>query len=271
MLPVEINQIDKGIDRVITVLKEKENFKKLLEIFTTETQELEEQNILLADQKNIAIAEGEWLNFIGLIVGEDRQGKNDVDYRSAINTRIGINTSDATPNNIISLTKQHTGSSSSKIIEYYPASFFSVVTGSVGLDTGLFDLVQGTKPAGVSAEVVSNLGGTRFLPAWLNSASQTTVEDDFLLDAGDELLFDDGLDPLDFLEILIAPEDIFATDPDLAILAWIEETPFEVNNAGNIEPLDLSVGGTLTVVTVTPPVIPQGLLAQVITQDTIAL
>lgn len=297
MLPVEIDQVSKGLDRVITDLSEKDNFIKLLTIFLEESQELEEAVIDLADQKNINTSDGVWLDYIGGIVGEDRQGKDDIAFRSAINTRIGINTSDGTPNNIINLTKAHT-SGNSKLINYYPAGFFTVVDGTVGLDAGLFNLVQGIKPAGVEATVVSNLLGENFVPAWLNDASTTTVQqdflldegtldrdfildagDDFLLDAGDgflldetitegdEFLLDDGIAG-DVFGILTPPEDSFTGSIEFSVLSWVSEDFFEVNNNGSIEPLELSIGEDLTVATF--PTVDIS-LAQVITQDTIAI
>lgn len=271
MIPQEINQVAKGLSRVITALQEKDNFIKLLKIFLEETQELEVANIELAEQKNISIAEGIWLDYIGGIVGEERKGRSDLIYRSALRTRVGINVSDATPNNIISITKEHTASLSSKIIEYYPAAFFSVVTGSQGLDSSLFALLQGIKPAGASVTLVSNLNDTRFLPTWLNSLVGTTIEQAFELDLEDNLLLDDGSDPLDFLDILAEPSEIFATPPELAKLAWLSEQSFEVNNSGTVEPLELSIGGTLDVVTIEQTTPDRGLLSQVITQDTKAL
>lgn len=223
MIPQQIDQVEKGLGRVISSLQEKENFNKLLEIFLIETQQLEDENISLAEQKNLAIATGVWLDYIGGIVGEDRRGRTDVNYRSALSTRIGINTSDGTSDNVIALAKAHTNSTSSKIIDYHPAGFFSVVNGTEGLGTSLHALIEGTKPTAVSAIVVSNYTGNRFVPAWIDQSAFTTVEEALLLD-GDELLLDDGLNPLDFLEVLVTPDNIYSNDATHSVLGWIDET-----------------------------------------------
>lgn len=174
MIPVTIDQKKKGLDRVISSLKSKPNLNKLLEIFLEEVQEIEDATIEFADQKNLAIAEGEWIDNIGLIVGEDRLGRSDVDYRAAISNRIAINVADGTTDTVISLSKAHTNATSVKIIPYFPAAFVSVVEGSSTVDGSLFKLTQNIKPAGVGALVTNNEDGEGFTPAWRTSPTTLT-------------------------------------------------------------------------------------------------
>lgn len=236
MLPINIDQVAKGLERNIQNL-DKENFNKLLTIFLLQIQELQEHTIEIADQKNIDIATGVWLDWIGKIIGEKREARNDVDFRQALKLRIGINTSDGTPDNIITLTKQLTSAIDSKLIEYPLASFISVVSSGTLPNSTLWQLVDDIKPAAVSTTVVHNLNGTRFIPAWNRQDILFPVEEPLLLDAGDNLLLDDGLDVEDYLLISYVPPNIYNPD-DNYILGWKGEIPVGTD-------LILDDGGTL--------------------------
>lgn len=230
MLPINIDQVAKGLERNIQNL-DKGNFNKLLTIFLLQIQELQEHTIDIADQKNIDIATGVWLDWIGKIIGEKREARNDVDFRQALKLRIGVNTSDGTPDNIITLTKQLTSAVDSKLIEYPLASFISVVSSGTLPNRTLWQLVDDIKPAGVSATVVHNLNGTRFIPAWNRQDILLPVEEPLLLDAGDNLLLDDGLDIEDYLLISYVPPNIYNPD-DISVFAWNGDAPENNLNKG---------------------------------------
>lgn len=228
MLPTNIDQVVKGLSRNIDHL-DKENFNKLLSLFLEQIQNLQEDTIEIADQKNIDTAQGVWLDWIGKILGERRNGKSDVQYRNALKLKIGVNSADGTPNNIIDLTKQLTNAIDSKVLEYPIASFFSVITTDSLLDGSAWQLVDDIKPAGVSVTVIHNLDGDRFVPAWDRQDILLPVEEPFLLDNGDLLLLDDGLDIDNFLLLSYVPVNPYYPD-DSFILAWEGDTP--ENNEG---------------------------------------
>lgn len=228
MLPTNIDQVVKGLSRNIDHL-DKENFNKLLSLFLEQIQKLQEDTIEIADQKNIDTAQGVWLDWIGKILGEGRGGKNDLQYRSALKLKIGVNSADGTPNNIIDLTKQLTDAIDSKLIEYPIASFFSVITTDSLLDGSAWQLVDDIKPAGVSATVIHNLDGNRVIPAWNRQDIILPMEEPFLLDNGDFLLLDDGLDEDNYLIINYLLPNIY-NSTDSYFLFWEGDTP--ENNAG---------------------------------------
>jgi hypothetical protein len=229
MIPALVDQVSKGLSRNIDFL-DKENFNKLIQLFLEEVQEIEVATLAIADQKSILTAIGEWLDYIGKIVGEPRKGRTDQDYRAALLLKVAINTSDGTPNTIIDITKQYTGVTSSRIIDYHPASFFNVLEIVDGVSTvGLAKLIDQIKPAGVSATVVNNINGNRFVPSWQNLA-------------GDQ------------------------TNTDHAYFDWIGLKDFNVFTGGGLTPLTLSNGNTLSVTTSAniSVVEGEGLLAQVV-------
>jgi hypothetical protein len=229
MIPKLIDQVGQGLGRNIDFL-DKENFNKLIKLFLEEVQELEVATLSVADQKNINTAIGVWLDYIGNIVGEVRRGRNDTDYRAALLLKIAINSSDGTPNTIIDITKQYTGATNSRIIEYFTAYLFNILQLPESTPyTGIADLVDTIKPAGVGIVVVDNTDGNRFVPAWV--------------DLGDNY-----------------------TNTEYAYLDWVELTPFEVFTGGGLQPLQLHDMSYLEVATSTNVNInaTEGLLAQVI-------
>lgn len=229
MIPELIDQVEKGLSRNINFL-DKDNFNKLLTLFLEEVQEIEDATYSIADQKNIPTAIGEWLDYIGKIVGETRKSRTDEEYRAALLLKIAANSSDGTPNVIIDITKQFTGATDSKIIDYFPASFFNVLQIPEEVDTtGLTPLLDQIKPAGVEVTVVNNINGDRFVPSWQNLT-------------GDE------------------------TGIDYAYLDWAEQVGFAVFSGGVEYTLELSTGDELAVVTSSgiSTTESEGLLAQVI-------
>lgn len=166
MLPVNIDQVLQGLERNIDHL-DKENFNKLLKLFLEQIQILQDQTLSIADQKNISIASGIWLDWIGKIVGERREARSDTQYREALRLRIAINSADSTSDTIINITKIATGSDSSKIIDYHPAAFVNSISTSQYTNLMRYGhLVDSIKAAGVKPILVNNIDGNRFTPAW---------------------------------------------------------------------------------------------------------
>lgn len=230
MIPELINQVEKGLARNIDFL-DKENFNKLLTLFLEQVQQIEVATLSIADQKNINTAIGVWLDYIGKIVGEPRKSRMDDEYRSALLLKVASNNSDGTPNVIIDITKQYTGATNSRIIDYFPASLFNVLQIPSGTSTvGFSNLIDNIKPAGVSITAVNNIDGNRFVPAWINLA-------------GDYI------------------------NTEHAYLDWIGLSEFAIFSGGELTPLTLSTGDELIITTSTDVSTneSEGLLAQVIT------
>jgi len=229
MLPKLIDQIEQGFARNIDFL-DKDNFNKLIQLFLEQVQEIELATLSIADQKNINTAIGVWLDYIGKIVGEARKSRTDAQYRLALLLKVASNNSDGTPNIIIDITKQQTGSTNSRIIDYFPASLFNVIQIDEGVDTtGLYNLIDNIKPAGVSVTTVNNINGDRFVPSWIN-------------EAGDE------------------------TNTQYAYLDWAGVDEFVIFSGGELTPLTLFDGDELALTTSTGTSVTEseGLLAQVI-------
>ncbi|MCP3683336.1 MAG: DUF2612 domain-containing protein, partial [bacterium] len=111
MIPIETDQIEKGLSRLIYELQGKENVEKLTTLFLKQVQDLEEANFSTLQQRGIYEAVGFQLDLIGKIVGLSRKGLEDEAYRAALLLKIAVNNADGTPESIIELMRNYTGSS----------------------------------------------------------------------------------------------------------------------------------------------------------------
>lgn len=85
--------VSRSRDLIVEQFEDSDKFQKIIESFSRQVQEVEDVLFNLRVLRYLLTAEGSQLDGIGEIVGEPRNGKNDDDYRFAINFRIFINKS----------------------------------------------------------------------------------------------------------------------------------------------------------------------------------
>lgn len=88
----QIHDYNYNLILLIQQYKDKPKFKGLVEGMNDQANDLETAIFEIRDNFWLDTAEGVQLDVIGLIVGEDRLGRSDADYRDAIKVRIVINT-----------------------------------------------------------------------------------------------------------------------------------------------------------------------------------
>ncbi len=127
------------------------NLINLVIPFSEEVQEVENMLDEFKLKRSITFAEGAQLDTIGEIVGESRDGRSDLNYLTAIQLKIRLNTSAGKVNTIIEYIKDKTNSNIVKWLESYPAGVIIYVDGDATITN--FDVViEGIKkllPAGV--------------------------------------------------------------------------------------------------------------------------
>ena len=108
---------------------------------------------LVADQLKterwISTAIGKQLDGCGEIVGEPRLGRNDDDYRDAINFRIFVNTSNATPEDLMQGLRFLTNPDNVQYIEQYPATAMMFTDGA-NINPLIHVAIQDLAPAAIS-------------------------------------------------------------------------------------------------------------------------
>jgi hypothetical protein len=226
MLPVVLDHNQRGLSRVISHLADKENFTKLLSVFLIELNELETEMYKLGGSKSISGSSGIWLDYLGKIISEPRDNRNDEDYRTALLLKVSVNTSDGTINTLIKIVRDFTEANSARYFPYYPAYYVISTDGDKQLKGSLHKLVEDITPAGVGYTVISNRGGNKLTPAWITNKSNSIVDHVFLLDNGDELWLDDS-SPLLVLDV--PDTSYYEGSTDHAILDWgVTATPNSV-------------------------------------------
>ena len=166
MLPILEDQVSKGIGRLISSLQDKDNILKLLEIFLKQTQELEDTSYLFAEQKNIYTATGDWLDYIGSVLGESRSFRLDEDYRTSLLLKIQINSNSGTPNEIIDTVTQFTLGSDVRLRDFTIAATLLYTNGTTNNTQELRGLISGIKPAGTRVIIHTDIANNAVLPSW---------------------------------------------------------------------------------------------------------
>lgn len=163
-------------DRPSSTLRDKEQFKKLMDIFLEKSQEIEDQFIELASQKDLERVTGVWLDYIGNIVGLDRDGRDDDTYREALRLKISINTSDGTPDLISEIMLNLTKPDRVRIAEGVDLhGQFLVRSPTEEVNAATYQTLQDVSPVTSHLQLLVDLKGAAFAPAWETSLANLSV------------------------------------------------------------------------------------------------
>lgn len=110
-----------AVARLASQFKDRPLIAGLIMSFVKQHQDMEDTVQQLLTERLLDTAVGEQLDGFGGIVGEHRNGRNDDDYRLAIKARIGRNTSEGTPDDVINVFNILTGSTQTQLVEFSPA------------------------------------------------------------------------------------------------------------------------------------------------------
>ncbi|MCP4482085.1 MAG: DUF2612 domain-containing protein [bacterium] len=184
------NYIEHGLNRLITQYKNSKNLKKLLTVFLEDKQGLENEIQSLYERLDIDNKTGFELDQVGKLVGQERLGFADDIYKVLIYSRIAINSSGGTPENIINLFKILMGTEGVQYRELYPASIQIWCKGSLPylkeiLIPYIVNALQTILPAGV---------GLNHVGVYDEDSPFTFAEEDGLISLDGKDGFDDEND-----------------------------------------------------------------------------
>ena len=108
-------------DRLIRQYKQGSNVKEIAGAIVGPFQQSENDLYELYSINEIDVMEGDNLDRIGGIIGQERLGFSDEDYRIFLKGKIGVNSSRGTLNDIISLWNLFNPNETIEILEQYPA------------------------------------------------------------------------------------------------------------------------------------------------------
>lgn len=138
------------IEKLLYQFKESSEINNLMKSILREVLEVNESFIDLLENRNINTGQGAQLDQIGYIVGEDRNGRNDEDYRKALELRIRLNNISGTCPEIedflMALLEPHF----IQLFFHYPASVCIYIKNKTIPEEIILTYLQETLPAGVN-------------------------------------------------------------------------------------------------------------------------
>ena len=176
----------------IEQFKSSENFNKILKIAASSFDELD---VVFSDLKvilDIANSSGKQLDLIGHIVIEPRNGKNDVDYRSALTLKIFKNTSRAFVEDIVKILTIVTNATKVVYSDNPPAAY-TIYTNGKTLPNNIKTAIDKLSAAGVNVLIYASDGETPFIATEIKTTRadlQTELGDDIVDDAGFQFVVD---------------------------------------------------------------------------------
>jgi hypothetical protein len=93
--------IAEAISLLLSQYRSSPNFLAILTALVEPLQDLEDDIAALLAQRVVTAAEGAQLDVLGKLVGQERAGRNDVDYQEWVLARVQANASQGTPSEII--------------------------------------------------------------------------------------------------------------------------------------------------------------------------
>jgi hypothetical protein len=157
-LTEKLNHVAEALDNLVQQFKGSGNLALFITSWVNEVQEQELEGMWfdLLENRWIATAIGAQLDGLGSIVGEDRQGRPDAEYRVAIIARVGINVGSGTPEQIITYVTTVTDGANVVLAEYFPAALTvrAITTLTVEEATIIGNLLKEIKAAGVKIDFI---------------------------------------------------------------------------------------------------------------------
>jgi len=112
--------VQQGEDRLLDQFSNSPIIQGVLSTYLNELSNTQTSSISLLDILNIETAYGYNLDLIGKMVGEERLGNSDTQYRKNIKVKIFLNSSKGTPNDLLEILDLLTESTSLELFEHTP-------------------------------------------------------------------------------------------------------------------------------------------------------
>jgi hypothetical protein len=153
-------------EKLAQQFKGKTNMENTLDVFSNEVQEVEDVFFQLFLERALNVAIGQQLDNLGTIIGLSRDDPDDELYRLSLQAEIGVNTSGATIEDIITMVDAALGDVTAiHLTECCPATFIIDVS-SEPIDPGraakIPYKIQRARAAGVDSQFIWSESATNF-------------------------------------------------------------------------------------------------------------
>lgn len=170
---------ERMVNRLIEFFRKPRNSAWLRDVVGPQIQEIEDVIWALYQAFDLETAEGAMLDIIGSIVGELRNDRTDTAYRVAVRTRVLVNQSEGSIEELNAIVESADPTLASYLQEFYPAAlvFHWFGTWSAITAHDLYVLVRQAKPAGVMLHaILANDTATDFRWGTVANAGNTTPQ-----------------------------------------------------------------------------------------------
>lgn len=157
MISEIIDYADRVVARMLSRYRAKERTVALARQLADSVQEVETALWDLIDRTALDTADGVWLEGLGRIVGENREGSTDAEFRRFIRARIAANRSAGTVENILSvLYAWNGGTLAMTVVDLVPAGIELTFPSAFTADhlPRLIRLLESTRAAGVGTMLI---------------------------------------------------------------------------------------------------------------------
>lgn len=238
-----LEHVTQSLERPASVLRSDEDFKKLLEIFIKEANEIEKAFLELTKQKDISTVTGIWLDYIGKILGLPRKGLTDEDYRKSLSVKIGINNSDGTPDSISEIFHLTTSADQVRLAEGIYCWGQAQIRKGTLVDVNTKLMLEDIRPVGVNIQLLDDTQGIAFSPAWEIDVPDNLQPLDISLNSSLErltLFFNGSEKPL-FLDFIGNTPQYSQGTEGFHTFEWEVPEVLELLIGGNLNPLQVSI------------------------------
>lgn len=152
---IEVNFCDRAKERLIWQFKTKPNIEAYLCVFANELAEIQTAFLSLKTARTLSSSTDVQLDGLGDLVGVERNGRTDTEYRLAIQTQILLNKSNGEPETLITAVKTLTESTNVNITEMFPAEVNLLFDG-LTIPSDLITSIENSAPAGVKINATAS-------------------------------------------------------------------------------------------------------------------
>lgn len=155
MIPITTH-VQEAIKRLLQQYKEKPRIEFVVSSLTEEVQNIENMLFDLLNNRSINTAIGIQLDRLGTILGIEREGLSDEDYRARLKIKVVQNVSSGEPDRLISVYAFLINATQVQFQEHYPAGCALMGRGVIpsGQETLLYTEIQRITPAGVRVDYI---------------------------------------------------------------------------------------------------------------------
>ena len=155
--PITTHVVD-ALNRLLQQYKDKDSIRAIVSAKTEQDQVLEDVFQDLENFRGIDTATGVQLDGLGDILGIERQGLNDEDYRARLKVKVVQNVSNGEPDRLINVYRFLLNATQIQYQEHYPAGVAMMANAPItpGMETLIYREIQKISPAGVRVDYIGS-------------------------------------------------------------------------------------------------------------------